>query len=219
MTATTAALPLGLKDAIPAGKDEPLPFVTDFPVAKRSALLHRSDETVAAIAHYVLESALDTELPDAIRPARRAGVIRTDAVSKRTTLLLVRYRFHLTLPSRTGVKTIVAEEAALLAFEGAPSTAEWLSEDDTAQLLQARAKANIPSEQAAQTVAGVIDSIDELRGRLDSYGDELAERLSQSHRQVRSHSGDIVRGLDVRTEKPADILGVYVFLPVVAGGF
>lgn len=219
VTATTAGLPLGLKDAIPAGKDEPLPFVNDFPVAKRSALLHRSDETVAAIAHYVLESALDSQLPDAIRPARRAGVIRTDAVSKRTTLLLVRYRFHLTLPSRTGVKTIVAEEAALLGFEGAPSAAQWLSEDDTVQLLQARAKANIPSEQAAPKVAGVVDSIDELRGRLDSYGDELAERLAQSHRQVRSHSGDIVRGLDVRTEKPADILGVYVFLPVVAGGF
>ena len=64
---------------------------------------------------YVLDAALDDKAPGP-RPARRCGVIRTAAVTVRTTLLLVRYRFHLTLPSRTGERQLVAEDARLLAF-------------------------------------------------------------------------------------------------------
>ncbi len=52
-TATTTPLPLGLRDAIPPGRRDPLSFNTDLPVARGEAVLNRTDTTVEAIANYV----------------------------------------------------------------------------------------------------------------------------------------------------------------------
>ena len=128
----------------------PAALPRDFPVGRREAVLHRTDQSTAAIAGYVLEAALDPTLPPELRPARRCAVVRTSAVSTRTTLLLVRYRFHLTLPSRSGERTAVAEDAALLAFEGGTSDPTWLDGDDVRRLLDARASGNVPAAQARE---------------------------------------------------------------------
>jgi len=212
-TATTGSLPVGLLDALPPGRPDPMAFREDFPVGRHEAVLQRTDPTVSALAHYVLESALDPSLPEQLRPARRCAAVRTSAVSTRTTLLLVRYRFHLTLPSRYGDRTAVAEDATLLAFEGAPARAHWLDAETTDALLDARATANIPEAQAEDFVRRVIDGVDDLAAHLDLVGDELARHIVESHRRVRQASGEIRRGLSVKVERPADVLGVYVFMP------
>ena len=80
--AATAVLPPGLRDALVTGHAEPLPFHRDLPVPPREAYLDRTDPNVAAIARYVLESALDPDVPADVRPARRCGVMRTSAVSQ-----------------------------------------------------------------------------------------------------------------------------------------
>ena len=71
--AATAVLPAGLRDALVTGHVEPLPFHRDLPVPPREAYLDRTDPNVAAIARYVLESALDPHGPGrrAPRPAVR----------------------------------------------------------------------------------------------------------------------------------------------------
>ena len=71
--AATGALPAGLFDALVPGHAQPLPFHRDLPVPPREAYLDRTDPNVAAIARYVLESALDLALPAPLRPARRCG--------------------------------------------------------------------------------------------------------------------------------------------------
>ena len=114
----TAALPAGLRDALVTGHAEPLPFLRDLPVPPRAAYLDRTDPNVAAIARYVLESALDESMPPMLRPARRCGVMRTSAVQRRTTLLLVRFRMHLELPGRDDRRQVVAEDAQVLAYRG-----------------------------------------------------------------------------------------------------
>lgn len=212
-TSTLATLPVGLRDALPPDRLDPLPFRRDFPVGRREALLHRSDLSTSAIAGYVLEAALDPSLPAELRPARRCAVVRTDAVSTRTTLLLVRYRFHLTLPSRAGERTLVAEDAALLGFEGGTSEPRWLDEHAVRRLLDARASGNVPSAQAESFISRVLDHIGDLSGHLDEHGELLAERTMDSHRRVRTAAGEIKRGLSVKVERPADVLGVYVYLP------
>ena len=53
-----------------------------------------------------------------LRPARRCGVMRTSAVTRRTTLLLVRFRMHLELPGRDDRRQVVAEDAQVLAYRG-----------------------------------------------------------------------------------------------------
>ena len=138
-------------------------FATDLPVARGQAVLNRTDASVEAIANYVLESALDTELPAEQRPACRCAVVRTKAVSTRTTLLLVRYRFHLELPSRSGTRQVVAEDVATLAFEGAPAQAKWLDPDAVAPLLEAAPSGNVPHLQAQQFLSRSLDGLDDVR--------------------------------------------------------
>lgn len=217
-TATLAPLPLGLRDALPPGRTDPLHFATDLPVRRGEAVLNRTDASVEAIAHYVLESALDANLPAEQRPARRCAVVRTDAVTTRTTLLLVRYRFHLQLPSRIGTRELVAEDAATLAFEGAPVQAHWLDPDAVTPLLAARPSGNVPAPQAEQFLGRALDGLPDIAAHLAEHGQLLAERLLAAHRRVRRAATEVVRGLKVTVEPGADVLGVFVFVPPAGGG-
>ena len=215
-TAATGALPAGLRDALVAGHAEPLPFRNDLPVKPREAYLDRTDPNVAAIARYVLESALDSVTPadPRDRPARRCGVMRTNAVAKRTTLLLVRYRFHLELPGRDGPRQLVAEDAQVLAYRGQPAFAEWLSAEEVASLLAAVPSDNIQPDEAIDFTERAVAALDAVLPHLNSVADDLAVNLRDDHIRVREAGGQRVRRqIAVRAQKPADILGVYVYLP------
>ncbi|MFF4493560.1 helicase-related protein [Streptomyces sp. NPDC001546] len=224
-TAQVGGTPAGLRDALAPvvgaeviEKDRPIPFLSDPAVGRGEAALVRTDPVVGALAAHVLNAALDTQA-DGARPARRCGVITTDAVTTRTTLLLVRYRFHLTLPSRTGDKQLVAEDARLLAFQGSPKNAVWLTQEQAIALLDATATENTDAYFGERTMTRILGQLPEASDHLAAYGDELAADLDASHRRVRAASGEIVRGLTVTAQKPADILGAYVYLPAaVAAG-
>ncbi|NUK70337.1 DEAD/DEAH box helicase [Streptomyces lunaelactis] len=218
-TAQVRGTPLGLQDALAPTvgadvieKDRPIPFRADPAVGRGEAALVRTDPVVGALAAHVLNAALDKDA-DGVRPARRCGVITTDAVATRTTLLLVRYRFHLTLPSRSGEKQLVAEDARLLAFRGAPKNAEWLSQEEALALLDATASENTDSHYGERTMTRILGQLPETHDHLESYGDKLAAELDASHRRVRAAYGEIVRGLSVTAQKPADVLGAYVYMP------
>ncbi|MFF8778494.1 DEAD/DEAH box helicase [Streptomyces sp. NPDC015140] len=218
-TTQVGGAPAGLRDALAATlggrlieEDREIPFRTTPAVGRGEAALVRTDPAIGAIASYVLDSALDANTPGP-RPARRCGVVTTDAVTIRTTLLLVRYRFHLTLPSRTGERQLVAEDARLLAYEGMPSRARWLDDEAAAALLTARASANTHEQLARNQIGRALDGPPDLAGHLTEYGTSLAAELDASHRRVRKANEEIVRGLKVVPQEPADVLGVYVYLP------
>ncbi|MGH3401132.1 MAG: helicase-related protein [Streptosporangiaceae bacterium] len=219
LRAGTAALPAGLRDALVTGHAEPLTFHRDLPVPPRESYLDRTDPNVAAIARYVLESALDPAAPAAYRPARRCGVMRTSAVPRRTTLLLVRFRMHVELPGRDGPRQVVAEDAQVLAYRGPAANAAWLAEPDVQALLAARPSGNVPPDQAADFAEEAVNGLPGLTGHLDQVADDLARRLRDDHIRVREAGGQHVRRqIAVRAQKPPDILGVYVYLPGPAGG-
>ncbi|HEY9440285.1 MAG TPA: C-terminal helicase domain-containing protein, partial [Streptomyces sp.] len=220
-TAQVGGTPAGLRDALAATlggrvveEDREIPFRTTPAIARGEAALVRTDPAIGAVASYVLDSALDTKALGP-RPARRCGVVTTDAVTTRTTLLLVRYRFHLTLPSRNGVRQLVAEDARLLAYEGVPQRARWLDDDAATALLAARATANTHELSTRNAITRTLDGLPELTGHLSEYGTRLAAELDASHRRVRKSYEEIVRGLKVVPQEPADVLGVYVYLPPV----
>lgn len=213
LTASIGNLPLGLRNALPLGKSDPLLFANDLPVGRGDAVLLRTDESVAAIADYVLQSALDSELPAKERPARRCAVIRTRDVAKRTTLLLVRYRFHLELPSRSGDRKLVAEDLVALAFAGSPANPEWL--EDASPLFAAAPSQNVV-EQARSAAGRVLAELDKVSDHLRGVGEQLAAKTFESHRRVRQASHELVRGLKVTAEPDADIVGAYLYLPEVA---
>ncbi|MFI7382335.1 DEAD/DEAH box helicase [Streptomyces sp. NPDC049813] len=217
--AQVGGTPAGVRDGLAAvlggrivEEDREIPFRTSPAIGRGEAALVRTDPAVGALASYVLDSALDANTPGP-RPARRCGVVTTDAVTIRTTLLLVRYRFHLTLPSRNGERQIVAEDARLLAFEGLPARARWLDDDAAAALLGARAATNTHEQLARNQITRTLDGLPELRDHITEYGVELAADLDASHRRVRKAGDEIVRGLKVVPQEPADVLGVYVYLP------
>ncbi|WP_328718917.1 DEAD/DEAH box helicase [Streptomyces sp. NBC_00247] len=218
-TAQVGGAPAGLRDALAplvgadtVEKDRPIPFRDDPAVARGEAALVRTDPVVGALAAHVLNTALDPEA-DGARPARRCGVVTTDAVTTRTTLLLVRYRFHLTLPSRSGEKQLIAEDSRLLAFQGSSKKAVWLRQQEAIELLDASATENTDAHFGERTMARLLDQLPEVIDHVSAHGDELAAELDASHRRVRAASGEIVRGLTVTVQKPADILGTYVYLP------
>ena len=97
-TARVDTLPLEVRNQLPKKKDHRLHFHWSFPVPPGHHVLSRVDPAVEALSRYVLDAALDPTLSPLLRPGRRAGVTRSAAVHKVTTLLVVRYRFEVSLP-------------------------------------------------------------------------------------------------------------------------
>ena len=189
------------------------------------AVWSRTHPSVSGLAGHVLDTALDPVLsPDAL--AARCGVMRTDHVARRTTLLLCRSRMTIATTSRQGPHHMLAEEALLLAFEGTPQSPKWLSSHEAEDLLSATPSGNVWPGAAREFVDEVLMAQDHWRPHVHSETNRRAEALADSHARVRSADrrriGAVVRGTGrssgrvlVSAQHPTDILGIYVFLPVV----
>ncbi len=205
--------PRPLRDQLPTPAAR-LRLRRNLPAPRGDALLSRTDESVEAIARYTLDAALDPLVPADARPARRAAAIRTSAVSEVTILLVVRYRFELVLPGRGQPVTQVAEDARFLAFTTADDgQAVWLDQDATDALLDAPATATVNDDLARAQLQEAIDHLPVVQARLLQLGQEIARETEESHRRVRQASGVTRRGLTAKALPPADVLGLYVYLP------
>ena len=159
----------------------------------------------------MLDSALDPALPG---KARRSGVIRTDAVTRRTTLLLLRLR-HQIITHRDRTRfPLLAEESVILAYEGSPQTGiRWLEEDEAQALLQAQPKGNVARPQAIRFLQQAVDAYEAIRPHLEDVAHARAQALLEAHTRVRQASKQ--RGkTTVEPQLPPDILGVYILLPI-----
>ena len=212
-----ASLPLAVSTSLPVGLRDPLLLRRDPPAGRGEASLVRTDPALQALARYVLESALDPAVPERERPARRSGVLRTRAVDARTTLLLIRLRFQLTIPEEAGLRQLVAEDARVLAFEGRPERADWLPDQRAEDLLSAVPSGNVVHGAALNALDRILAGLPSLTDHLDQVADEHAARLLHAHRRVRAGSGAARRGLTVTAQHPVDLLSVQVLLPEVAG--
>lgn len=213
--------PQGLKDLLnqSLGSGYKPKFTARFELPTRDGehYLTRTHPLIESLSSFVLESALDPlNGKDIKNPARRCGVIRTKTVEKRTTVLLVRFRYHI-IKEKKGEENrpLLAEECGLLAFTGSPENAVWLSKEEAEKLLQAAPDANVNPDQARDFVQKVIDGFDSLRPYLDNVAQELGNQLLASHQRVRIASRQ--RGVQTRVEPnlPPDVIGVYVYLPKV----
>ena len=172
--------------------------------------LTRTHPIVAALATFVLDSALD---PHANAPAARAGVMRTHAVHERTTLLLARYRHHLTTRRGDTSWDTLAEDTLPLAFTGPPDDATWLDPDAARALLDAAPAGNVDPGQARNLIERQLADLEHVRAHLDAIADERASALLEAHRRVRAAAQATGLRYTVTPLPPADILGVYLYLP------
>ncbi len=185
------------------------------PADEGQLLLTRTHPLVEGLSGYIMEAALDPLNGGGSLQARRCGAIRTGAVSKRTTLLLLRLRYHIVAVQNEQERPLLAEDTLALAFAGAPQNAEWLEPATAEQLLQAKPEANINPEQAGDFVRRVEDGFDLLAPRLEQAARRRGEELLEAHQRVRRASK--IRNVRYRVEPqlPPDILGIYVYLPAI----
>lgn len=185
------------------------------PVQEGEHYLQRTHPFVETLANHVLETALDPLAGDAVRypTARRCGAIRTKAVDKRTTLLLVRFRYHIIQTQNNVERPLLAEDCRLLAFSGSPQSAVWLEENEAEKLLLAQPDGNIAADQAAEFVGRVIDGFELLRSHLDQAAIQRGEELLDAHQRVRLATRTRNVRYRVEPQLPPDILGIYIFLP------
>jgi hypothetical protein len=201
-------LPLVVRDLMPSA--DPFEARFELPVAGDQLYLNRAHPAVEGLASFVLESALDAGEKTV---ARRGGVIRTGAIARRTTLVLVRIRFALKTHRGGQAHEALAEDLRLLAFEGAPDSAQWLDENAAEALLTAQPEGNVAAGQAESFLCKVIDGFDALLPALDEAANARAEALLESHLRVREASRAGGRKPVVEPFLPVDVLGLYVYLP------
>lgn len=200
--------PRGLREALRGIEQFKARF--ELPIEEDEYYLTRTHPMVEALAHYVIDTALD---PVEESAARRAGAIRTADVSTLTTVLLVRFRYHIIARTRDEERQLLAEESQLLAFEGVPSNPTWLNEVDAEALLRATPSANIPEKQKADAVQRVIDAyIDHLEPYIIEVAERHGEDLLEAHRRVRD-AGRSRGQYTIEPQLPPDVMGIYVFLP------
>ena len=210
LTANMAETPLALQEAVglPTG-DDGLEILRDGQLT-----LERTNPIVQAVAAHTLDQALDGGATHPI--AARCAAVRTQAVQRRTSLLLTRIRFHLTFTQgNRPERKLLAEDAQILAFAGQPEHPDWVDVDAAEQLLAAVPDAIISHEQRVAFVTRLVDSLPALAPELNRIAGERAAALAATHARVREGAG--ARGrVAVDAQLPVDILGAYVLLP--AGG-
>lgn len=205
--------PLALKESF--GVSNKLKVRFELPVRSGEIYMSRTHPFTEALASYVLETALDAR-EDVV--AARCGAIRTKAVQKRTTLLLVRFRYHIITQKDNIERPLLAEDCKLLAFEGSPQNAQWLPDRSAEDALSATPDANIAPEVARDFVGKVVEGFDHLLPHLNAVAEQKADELLEAHRRIRISSQ--LKGVRQRVEAnlPPDVLGIYVLIPVGIGG-
>jgi len=208
-------VPKPLREAI--GEQEQFTARFELPIQSGMLYLNRTHPIVEGLATYVMDTALD---PLSESVARRCGVIRTSQVERRTTVLLLRLRYHIITRRRNGDGTfqetpLLVEDAQLLAFEGAPQQAQWLEPEAAEALLHVTPEANITPDQASYALRRILEGLDAIRPYLDDVAAGRGDALLDAHRRVRTASR--TRGVSYRVQPilPPDILGIYVYLPKV----
>ncbi len=227
------ALPLALRERLAArGLEGSLRLVFEEPGPAGAEVVVRNHPITALLADYLLEGALhqgDTSLLS----IGRTGVWPTLAVQAITTLVLLRLRFKLIVhgrhagrPHGSQEKLLLVEEAGALAFAGA-HLASYVHGDEAFKLLESPASGNLaPSardrflSQARERVQAALRD----DGPIAAYSRERAATLLQDHDRVRaalsqtgSQSGGSPR-VTVEPVLPADVVGLFVLIPEIAGG-
>lgn len=191
----------------------PKPWLVSFesPTPEGAEYLGRNHRFVTALAHFLMEEALTK---GGAATATRCGVMRTRAVSRLTTILLLRVRHLIHQPART---PLLAEEVRVTGYRqpdaGAP---EWLAPEDALSLLgRAQPDANIPMAEKRERVTAALAVWPALEAAIGEQIRARAIELEKSHKRIRQAVALRVRKLTVEPQFPPDLLGLLVLQPVV----
>jgi hypothetical protein len=201
--------PRALRQAI--GRDEPFAGRFDLALKEGEIYLGRTSPVVEGLASWTLDQALDPIARDGRPVASRCGVISTSTITTRTTLLVVRLRYHLRIGAADG-ETILAEEIVPLACTGSAESPMWLASDIAEQLLAARPERNLVPTAIDQQLALLLPALPEFQVALEAVAEQRAALQLEAHERVREAARSKGR-VSIAPVLPVDILGAYVLLP------
>jgi hypothetical protein len=210
-----ASLPLTLRERLEGeGLSGTLRIDFHQPAAPGALFIHRTHPLVSAMADLLLETALDdaSNADPAMQEAvARAGAIFTEAVSTRTTLLLLRLRHQLSVTHRGQTRMLLCEETVTLGLEGADSPLV-LEESAARALMTADPSRNMPPPLRDRHIQQALDQRQSWQPRLEEIAQIRAQMLLEDHRRVR----EAAKGhgeYRVTPSLPVDVMGVFVLVP------
>lgn len=206
-----ATLPPAISTALPEGKSGGWLISFASPTPEGADYVGRNHRFVATLARFLLEEAL-TKGSQAT--AARCGVIRTRAVNKLTTILLLRVRYLVQQPQRA---PMLAEEVQPLAFTGTAHQVPllWLDEDLALRLLaEAKPDANVSLVEKRELIETALATWPMLEVALQQPLQQRAATLERNHKRVRQAVALRVRELTVVPQLPPDLLGLLILQPV-----
>jgi superfamily II DNA or RNA helicase len=181
------------------------------PAPEGTHYIGRHHPLVGALARLVLGQAFRPDGPTA-RLGARTAVVRTRSVTRRTVVWLLRLRYL--LRPRDGTHPLLAEEVVLTGHRGSPARGEWLSPAEALRLVvEAQADANVAPAERREHLDQAIAWQPALAAYLERLAHERAAAVLAAHQRVRRLTA--ASPLEVEPYLPVDVVGAYVYLPVV----
>ena len=197
------------------GRDKSFFGRFDLPVKNKVEYLSRTHPIVEGLASWVMDTALDDVQATGERTvARRCGATQTKAVTKPTTLLLVRLRYHLNVKNKGEAdrQPLLAEEVRILAYTGSPDAPIWLDDEAARPLLDAAPSGTLPPSLVRQQLTDVLEHQVALRKALNEIANQRASVLENAHQRVR-HSVKVKGKVTAEPVLPVDFLGCFILIP------
>lgn len=192
--------------------------------AKHHVYVTRSHPLVESLASHVLQSALDTKLAEdgagrRAAIAARCGLVQTDAVRERTTVILLRNRYQIETDSRTGEDRdpLLAEDVFAIALEGDLASSTRLPAERAAELVEVVPKANFDPARAERLLKAAIEALGSLSSLFNTIAAERASELAKAHDATRSGKKPKHATKAIPTGSP-DILGLFILMPHAPNG-
>jgi superfamily II DNA or RNA helicase len=185
----------------------------DQPAAPGARFIHRSHPLVSALSNDLLERSIVDSVDPAPEFSRlgRAGVWRSPAVEKQTTILLLRLRHQVTVTREGRSRILMVEEAFPVALVGRSEPKAILGPEPLTWL-DAPPVGDVAEAARDRIIREVLDGLAGLQPLLEHLATEQAEALLADHRRVRQASE--ARGrYEVRSLTPVDVVAAYVLLP------
>ncbi|WP_298816463.1 helicase-related protein [Chloroflexus sp.] len=182
------------------------------PTPEGAIYLGRNHPLVATLARYLFDEALSR---GGAAVAARCGVIVTRAVSRLTTLLLLRVRYLIQLPERS---PLLAEEVRVAGYFKSSPACSWLPDDESLRLLhEARPDDDVPKAERRERIEAALADWPAIEPLLAQRLRDRATELAAAYKSIRQAAKLRIRELKVEPCLPPDVLGVLVLQPVVGG--
>lgn len=205
-TINTTNLPSLFKALLPEHEIIRITFIS--PVPEGAHYIGRNHPFVEQLCQNTMSLAMRQNGENAVY---RASVIRTSAVTEKTTLLLFRVRN--VIEEKTGATQLVAEEMLLWGYRGDPRDENWLEQAECQKLLDsAKLGSQLPHVARETLLESGLEDLNELSETLDAIAEERARHLVEMHERYRK----LVAGERYRVVKPVlpmDVLGIYTLMP------